>query len=178
MALYEHIFMVRQDVSGAQVDTLTQQFKSILEENQGSIGKSEYWGVRPLAYRVKKNRKAHYTLMNLDAPPEAVKEMERQMSINDDVIRFMTIRVDEHDEQPSVQMRRGRDREERGPRDRDDRGPRNRGDRGPRDRDAKPARTEDDKPAAAKADERPDSEEAKAADNAPAKETKAKKDDS
>ncbi len=172
MALYEHIFMVRQDVSGAQVDTLTQQFKSILEENQGSIGKSEYWGVRPLAYRVKKNRKAHYTLMNLDAPPEAVKEMERQMSINDDVIRFMTIRVDEHDEQPSVQMRsgRGRDRDERGPRDRDN--------RGPRDRDAKPARIEDNKPAAAKATAQSDSKEANVADKAPAKKTKAKTEDS
>ncbi len=121
MALYEHIFMVRQDVSSSQVDTLTQQFKSVLEENGGSVGKTEYWGVRTLSYRVKKNRKAHYTLMNLDAPPAAVKEMERQMSINDDVIRTMTLRVDEHDEDQSVMMRntRGRDRDDRGPRDRD-----------------------------------------------------------
>ena len=126
MALYEHIFMVRQDVSSTQVDALTQQFKSILEENSGSVGKVEYWGVRPLAYRVKKNRKAHYTLMNVDAPSEAVKEMERQMSINDDVIRYMTIRVDEHEEDQSVMMRsgRGRDRDDRGPRDRDSRPPR------------------------------------------------------
>ncbi len=146
MALYEHIFMVRQDVSSAQVDTLTQQFKSILEDNNGSIGKTEYWGVRPLAYRVKKNRKAHYTLMNVDAPAEAVKEMERQMSINDDVIRFMTIRVDEHEDGPSVQMRSGRGR------DRDDRGPRDRDDREPRERDAKPAADKaDDSPAESKA---------------------------
>ncbi|MDH3743235.1 MAG: 30S ribosomal protein S6, partial [Hyphomicrobiales bacterium] len=126
MALYEHIFMVRQDVSSTQVDALTQQFKTILEENQGSIAKTEYWGVRPLAYRVKKNRKAHYTLMNIDAPSDAVKEMERQMSINDDVIRFMTIRVEEHEEDQSVMMRsgRGRDRDDRGPRDRDSRPPR------------------------------------------------------
>ncbi len=121
MALYEHIFMVRQDVSSSQVDALTQQFKSILEEHGGSVGKTEYWGVRTLAYRVKKNRKAHYTHLNLDAPPAAVKEMERQMSINDDVIRTLTIRVDEHDEEQSVMMRntRGRDRDDRGPRDRD-----------------------------------------------------------
>ena len=138
MALYEHIFMVRQDVSSTQVDALTQQFKTILEENQGSIAKTEYWGVRPLAYRVKKNRKAHYTLMNIDAPSDAVKEMERQMSINDDVIRFMTIRVDEHEEDQSVMMRtgRGRDRDDRGPRDRDSRPPRRDDDRPRRDHDA------------------------------------------
>jgi len=138
MALYEHIFMVRQDVSSTQVDALTQQFKTILEENQGSIAKTEYWGVRPLAYRVKKNRKAHYTLMNIDAPSDAVKEMERQMSINDDVIRFMTIRVGEHEEDQSVMMRtgRGRDRDDRGPRDRDSRPPRRDDDRPRRDHDA------------------------------------------
>ena len=138
MALYEHIFMVRQDVSSTQVDALTQQFKTILEENQGSIAKTEYWGVRPLAYRVKKNRKAHYTLMNIDAPSDAVKEMERQMSINDDVIRFMTIRVEEHEADQSVMMRtgRGRDRDDRGPRDRDSRPPRRDDDRPRRDDDA------------------------------------------
>jgi small subunit ribosomal protein S6 len=159
MALYEHIFMVRQDVSTGQVDALTQQFKGILEENNGSIGKTEYWGVRPLAFRVRKNRKAHYTLMNIDAPAAAVKEMERQMSINDDVIRYMTIRVEEHDTDQSAMMRssRGRDRDDRGPRDRDDRGPRDRDDRGPRDRDSRPRRDDtkassDDKTEAADKD--------------------------
>jgi small subunit ribosomal protein S6 len=151
MALYEHIFMVRQDVSSTQVDALTQQFKTILEENQGSIAKTEYWGVRPLAYRVKKNRKAHYTLMNIDAPSDAVKEMERQMSINDDIIRFMTIRVEEHEEDQSVMMRtgRGRDRDDRGPRDRDSRPPRRDDDR-PRRDDAPKA--EEKAPAAEAAD--------------------------
>ncbi len=144
MALYEHIFMVRQDVSSTQVEALTQQFKTILEENNGSVANSEYWGVRPLAYRVKKNRQAHYTLVNIDAPSDAVKEMERQMSINDDVIRFMTIRVDEHEADPSVMMRSSR-----GGRDRDD--------RGPRDRDSRPPRRDDarSKPAEAKAETAP-----------------------
>ena len=155
MALYEHIFMVRQDVSSTQVDALTQQFKTILEENQGSIAKTEYWGVRPLAYRVKKNRKAHYTLMNIDAPSPAVKEMERQMSINDDIIRFMTIRVEEHEEDPSVMMRSGRGR------DRDD--------RGPRDRDSRPPRRDDDRP---RRDDAPKAEEkAPAAEAAATEET-------
>lgn len=139
MALYEHIFMVRQDVSSSQVDALTQQFKSILEEHGGSVGKTEYWGVRSLAYRVKKNRKAHYTLMNIDAPSAAVKEMERQMAINDDVIRVLTLRVDEHDDDQSAMMRtgRGRDRDDRGPRDRDQR---------PRRDDSRPT-AEKEKPA-------------------------------
>lgn len=154
MALYEHIFMVRQDVSSTQVEALTQQFRTILEENQGSVAKTEYWGVRPLAYRVKKNRKAHYTLVNIDAPADAVKEMERQMSINDDVIRFMTIRVDEHEEDQSVMMRSGRGR------DRDD--------RGSRDRDSRPPRRDDDRPrrddAAAKTADAPAQEAAKTGD--------------
>ncbi len=125
MALYEHIFMVRQDASGAQVDTLTEQFKSILGENGATVGKTEYWGVRPLSYRIRKNRKAHFTLMNIDGPPVAISEMERQMRINDDVIRHLTIRVDEHEEGPSAQARSGRggrdDRPHRGPRRDDDR---------------------------------------------------------
>lgn len=124
MALYEHIFMVRQDVSSAQVDNLTEQFKSILDANGASVGKTEYWGVRPLSYRIRKNRKAHFTLMNIDGPSAAVAEMERQMRINDDVIRHLTIRVEEHEEGPSAQARSrgGRDdRPHRGPRRDDDR---------------------------------------------------------
>jgi len=105
MSLYEHVFMVRQDASTAQVDTLTAQFKAVLEEGGGKVAKQEYWGVRSLTYRIRKNRKAHYTLLNIDAPAAAVAEMERQMSINEDVIRFMTVRVEEHEEGPSAVLR-------------------------------------------------------------------------
>ena len=111
MPLYEHIFLVRQDASAPQVETLTQQFKSIIESNGGKVPKVENWGSRSLAFRVKKNRKAHYSLLNIDAPPAAVAEMERQMSINEDVIRFMTIRVDELEEGPSAIVRQSRSRE-------------------------------------------------------------------
>lgn len=113
MPLYEHIFMVRQDASNAQVDALTQHFKSVIEGGGGSIGKVEYWGVKSLTYRIKKNRKAHYTLMNIDAPAAAVSEMERQMSINEDVIRFLTLRVDAFEEGPSAMVRSSRSRDER-----------------------------------------------------------------
>lgn len=121
MALYEHVFMVRQDASTGQVDTLTDQFKSVITESGGSIAKSEYWGVKSLTYRIKKNRKAHFTLMNLDCPSDALAEMERQMRINEDVIRFMTIKVDEHEDGPSamVRSRAGRDDRRGPPRDRD-----------------------------------------------------------
>jgi small subunit ribosomal protein S6 len=114
MPRYEHVFLVRQDASAPQVEALTQQFKSVIEGNGGSVPKAESWGLRSLAFRIKKNRKAHYTLLNLDAPPAAVKEMERQMSINEDVIRFMTIKVAELEEGPSaiVRQARSRDRED------------------------------------------------------------------
>jgi small subunit ribosomal protein S6 len=117
MALYEHVFLVRQDVSSAQVDTLTDQFKAIIEERGGTIAKREYWGVKSLSFRIKKNRKAHYSLLNIDAEHDAVAEMERQMHLNEDVIRFMTLRVKEHEESPSamVRSRGGRD-DRRGPR--------------------------------------------------------------
>lgn len=131
MALYEHVFLVRQDASASQVEALTEQFKTIISENGGSVGKTEYWGLRSLPYRMKKNRKAHYSLMNIDAPHPAVAEMERQMQINEDVVRHITLRVDEHEEEPSAMMR------SRGSRDRDDRKPGfgNRDDRPPRGRD-------------------------------------------
>jgi small subunit ribosomal protein S6 len=114
MPLYEHVFLVRQDASAPQVEALTQQFKSIIESNGGNVPKVENWGIRSLTFRIKKNRKAHYSLLNIDAPPAAVTEMERQMSINEDVVRFMTIRVDELEEGPSAVMRqsRSRDRED------------------------------------------------------------------
>jgi len=104
MALYEHVFVCRQDISQQQVETLMEKFGSVVAENGGKIGKTEYWGLRNMAYRIRKNRKGHYSLMNIDAPHAAVAEMERQMRLTDDVIRFMTIRVDEHDNEPSVPM--------------------------------------------------------------------------
>jgi small subunit ribosomal protein S6 len=111
MPLYEHVFLVRQDASAPQVETLTQQFKSVIENNGGKVSKAENWGLRSLAFRIKKNRKAHYSLLNIEAPPAAVAEMERQMSINEDVIRFMTVKVDELEEGPSAVVRQSRSRD-------------------------------------------------------------------
>lgn len=143
MPLYEHVFLARQDISAQQVDTLLQDFRTILAERGGSVAKTEYWGLKSLAFRIKKNRKAHYALMNIDAPHDAVAELERQMRLSTDIIRFLTVRVDEHEAGPSPMMRRADrdDREgrgERGDRDRFDRG--DRGDRrgGRRDRDFAP----------------------------------------
>ncbi|KZL24398.1 MULTISPECIES: 30S ribosomal protein S6 [unclassified Pseudovibrio] len=135
MALYEHVFLARQDISTQQVEALVEQFKTVLEENGGKVGKIETWGLRTLTYRINKNRKAHYTLMNVDAPHSAVAEMERQMGLSEDILRFMTIRVEELDEEQSAMMQK-RDRDDRRRGDRNDRGPRpdrgDRGDRGPR----------------------------------------------
>ena len=105
MALYEHIFVARQDVSSQQVDDLQTMITQIITENGGKITKTEYWGIKPLAYRVKKNRKGHYSLLNIDAPHEAVAEMERRISLNDDIIRHLTLRVDAHEDGDSVQLR-------------------------------------------------------------------------
>jgi small subunit ribosomal protein S6 len=126
MALYENVFIARQDVSGAQVETLTDGFAAVITENGGQVSKREYWGLRNLSYRMKKNRKGHYVLLNIDAPPAAVKEMERTMRINEDIVRFMSIRVDALEEGPSafMQSRGGRDRDERDRGDRGDRGDR------------------------------------------------------
>ena len=110
MALYEHVFIARQDVSAQQVEALTEEFKTVLENNGGSVAKNEYWGIKTLAYKIRKNRKGHYTLLNIDAPHAAVAEMERQMRLHDDILRFITLRVDEHEEGPSAMMQsRGRD---------------------------------------------------------------------
>jgi small subunit ribosomal protein S6 len=134
MPLYEHVFLARQDISQQQVESLTQEFRSIVEGLGGSIGKTEYWGLKSLAFRIKKNRKAHFSLLNLDAPPAAVAELERQMRLSPDIIRFLTVKVDEHEQAPSAMMRRA-DRDEReGRGDRGDRGDR-RGPRRDRDRD-------------------------------------------
>ncbi len=115
MPLYEHVFLARQDVSQQQVDALTAEFKQIVEAGGGSVGKTEYWGVKALAYKIKINRKAHYSLMNIDAPAAAVAELERRMGLSTDVLRFMTVRVGEHEAEPSIQMRKS-DRDERGDR--------------------------------------------------------------
>jgi small subunit ribosomal protein S6 len=135
MPLYEHVFLVRQDVSPQQVDELVEQFKGVIEQAGGSLPKVESWGVKSLAYRIRKNRKAHFTLMNINAPSEAVSEMERQMGINEDVLRFLTVKVEEHEEGPSAMLqRRDRDDREGGRGDRDGRPPRD-GERPRRRRD-------------------------------------------
>jgi len=126
MALYEHVFLARQDLAQAQVDALAEAATKIIEDNNGKVVKTETWGLRSLAYRIAKNRKAHYVMLEIDAPGAVVAELERQTQINEDVIRYMTVKVDAHENGPSVMMRKGeRDRERS--RDRGERG-----DRGPR----------------------------------------------
>jgi small subunit ribosomal protein S6 len=134
MALYEHIFLARQDVSPQQVEDLTNQLTEVLQQGGGKVTKNEYWGLKSLSYRIRKNRKAHYSLLNIDAPAPAVAEMERQMRINEDILRFMTVRVDELEEGPSAMMQKRDDRDSRGERDGrgPDRGDRFGGDRRPR----------------------------------------------
>jgi small subunit ribosomal protein S6 len=132
MPFYENVFIARQDVTAAQVEALTEQFAGIVTAQGGNVTKREYWGLKSLSYRVRKNRKGHYTLLNIDAPAAAVIEMERQMRLHEDVLRQLTVRVDALEEGPSAMLQsKGRDRDDRGPRDRD-RGPRDRDDRGPR----------------------------------------------
>src|SRR5215467_15993330 len=130
MPLYEHVFLARQDVSAQQVEELTTQFKGVIEQMGGKVTKLEQWGVKSLSYRLRKNRKAHFTFMNVDAPPAALNEVERQERLNEDVLRYLTVRVEAHEEGPSAMMRKSdRDRDDRGGfRDRD----RDRGDRGDR----------------------------------------------
>ena len=120
MPLYDHIFMARQDVTPQQVEAMVDQYKGVIEQNGGSVDKTEMWGVKSLAYRIKKNRKAHFTMFNLNAPAPAVAEMERQMRINEDILRFMTIKVEELETEPSVMMQK-RDRDERKDRERRER---------------------------------------------------------
>src|SRR6185312_8946114 len=119
MALYEHVFLARQDGSNAQVEALTKECTDLIEQGGGKVTKSEYWGVKGLAYKIKKSRKAHFSLLNIDAPPAAVAEMERRMGLSTEVLRFLTIKVEAHETEPSVMMRKS-DRDERG--DRGDRG--------------------------------------------------------
>ncbi|MFN2100443.1 30S ribosomal protein S6 [Altererythrobacter sp. MF3-039] len=114
MALYEHIFLARQDLSQAQVDALAAQATEIIESNKGKVKKTETWGLKSLAYKIDRNRKAHFVMLDIEGPGTVVEELERQTRINEDVIRYMTIRVDEHEEGPSVMMRKNdRDKKRR-----------------------------------------------------------------
>ena len=130
MPYYESVFIARQDVSATQASGLADTFAEIITESGGQVTKREYWGLKNLAYRIKKNRKGHYTLFNIDAPWTAVQEMERNMRLHEDVLRYLTIKVDELEEGPSAVMQGRGSRDDRrcGRGDRDDHGPR--GDRG------------------------------------------------
>jgi small subunit ribosomal protein S6 len=142
MPLYEHVYLARQDLSAQQVEELTAQLSGVIGQMGGKISKTEYWGLKSLTYRMKKNRKAHMTLINVEAPAAALNEIERQERLNEDVLRYLSIRVDEHEEGPSAMMRKSdRDRDERG--DRGDRGgrDRDRGERRPRREDAEEGTT-------------------------------------
>jgi small subunit ribosomal protein S6 len=147
MSLYETVFIARQDISGPQVDALADQFTAIVAEQGGEVKKRESWGLRNLAFRIKKNRKGHYVLFNLDAPSAAIVEMERNMRISEDILRYLTVRVDALEEGPSAVLQnrgRGEDRD----RDRDRGGyggDRDRG-YGDRDRDRGPRRDRDVEP--------------------------------
>lgn len=125
MPLYEHIFLARQDLAQAQVDAIAENATKIITDNGGKVVKTETWGLKSLAYKIQKNRKAHYVMMDIDAPAAALAELERQTGINEDIIRYMTIRVDELEKGPSVMMRKS-DRGDRGERggDRAERGER------------------------------------------------------
>jgi small subunit ribosomal protein S6 len=140
MPLYEHVILARQDLSAQQVEELTNQLSGVIAQMGGKVTKSEYWGLKSLTYRMNKNRKAHMTLLNVDAPAAALSEIERQERLSEDVLRYLTIRVEELEEGPSAMMRKSdRDRDERG--DRGGRfGDRDRGDRGER----RPRRDEDE----------------------------------
>ena len=142
MPLYEHVYLARQDLSAQQVEELTAKLAGVIGEAGGKVAKTEYWGLKSLSYRIRKNRKAHMTLLNVDATSATLNEIERQERLNEDVLRYLTIRVEAHEEGPSAMMRKA-DRDDRG--DRADRG--DRGDRG--DRPRRPRREDDTEVAAA-----------------------------
>ncbi|WP_336279037.1 30S ribosomal protein S6 [Bartonella sp. CB175] len=106
MALYEHMFLARQDIAPQQVDEIVSVYKGVIEAHGGKVGRVENWGLRSLAYRIRKNRKAYYVLMNIDAPAAAIFEVERQMRINEDILRYMTIRVEKHEKEKSAMLSR------------------------------------------------------------------------
>jgi len=133
MALYEHVFLARQDLAQAQVDQMAEAATKIITEGEGRVVKAETWGLRSLAYRISKNRKAHYVMLEIDAPGAVVAELERQAQINEDIIRYMTVKVDELEQGPTVMMRKQeRDRERRGDREGGRDGGRDGGPRGDR----------------------------------------------
>lgn len=113
MPLYEHVFIARQDLSNAQAEGLIEHFGAVLSDNGGKLVEHEYWGVKTMAYKINKNRKGHYAFLQSDAPAPAVQEMERLMRLHEDVMRVLTIKVDEHEEGPSVQMQKKDDRDDR-----------------------------------------------------------------
>ncbi|WP_420863770.1 30S ribosomal protein S6 [Algirhabdus cladophorae] len=113
MPKYEHVFISRQDLSGAQAESLIEHFGTVLADNGGTLVENEYWGIKTMAYKINKNRKGHYAFLKTDAPAPAIQEMERLMRLHDDVMRVLTIKVDEHAEGPSVQMQKRDDRGER-----------------------------------------------------------------
>ncbi|OIP88041.1 MAG: 30S ribosomal protein S6 [Rhodobacterales bacterium CG2_30_65_12] len=122
MPLYEHVMIARQDLSNAQAESLVEHFSTVLKDNGGNVVDSEYWGIKTMAYKINKNRKGHYAYLKTDAPAAAVQEMERLMRLHDDVMRVLTLKVDAHEEGPSVQMQKRDERSDRG--DRGDRGDR------------------------------------------------------
>jgi small subunit ribosomal protein S6 len=113
MPLYEHTFIARQDLSNTQAESLIEHFSTVLSDNGGKVVESEYWGVKTMAYKINKNRKGHYAYLRSDAPAPAVQEMERLMRLHDDVMRVLTIKVDAHEEGPSVQMQKRDERPDR-----------------------------------------------------------------
>ena len=165
MAYYESVFIARQDVSAAQVDSLADEFSKVIEDGGGKVAKKESWGLRTLAYKIKNNRKGHYTLLNIDAPAGAVQEMERLMLINEDVLRYLTVKVDELEEGPSavMQSRSGRDersdrfgRDERPRRSHDDDGERPRRPRAKKDEAFEAGKDKKDEAVEAKDDGQPE----------------------
>jgi small subunit ribosomal protein S6 len=113
MSFYESVFIARQDISSAAAEALGDRFAAIITENGGSVTKKEFWGLRNLTYKIKKNRKGHYVLFNIDAPSPAIQEMERQMRINEDILRFLTVKVEELEAGPSAVVQSRTSREDR-----------------------------------------------------------------
>ncbi|WP_210527501.1 30S ribosomal protein S6 [Rubellimicrobium arenae] len=134
MPLYEHVFIARQDLSNAQAEALIEHFGTVLADNGGKVVTNEYWGVKTMSYKINKNRKGHYAYLRSDAPAAAVTEMERLMRLHEDVMRVLTVKVEKHDDGPSVQMQKRDERERDGRGDRGDRGDRPRDDRPREDR--------------------------------------------
>ncbi len=142
MALYEHVFIARQDLSNAQAEGLIEHFGQVLKDNGGDVVAFEYWGLKTMAYKINKNRKGHYAYVRSDAPAPAVQEMERLMRLHEDVMRVLTIKVEKHEDGPSAVLQARNQRDERGDRGDRDRG--DRGDRGDRDRGPRRPRREDE----------------------------------